>query len=340
MKLRNSNRNPNEGVNYGPAKKIIPKIQWYALSLMLLLPVLYMIGKLVFESFYPNADGIVVLEEFSINAPVDGYVESINYLQGEDVKLNSTLIKIKSPILENQIAELKNQLESLNQEKNNYQNHEISELEILQKQTLDQMAISKDYYNSLVNYRKSGIVTIMQVNEARQQYLSYEQQYKMILAKITQSKTNFETTKNQSFDTSINKINIDLIEKTEQLNMLNITAPINGAIKHISVHVGEYVTKDKNVMILSSHDQFRVLAYVDAKFLKKVHGNAKVKMILPDNTVCGGTIENTPSFTGKIYTGLDLVKLENEQKPVIVIKPDADFPVEYRVNGIEAKVLL
>lgn len=82
------------------------------------------------------------------------------------------------------------------------------------------------------------------------------------------------------------------------------------------------------------------MAFVDAKFLAKVQPGNSVRLILPNKEIYGGVVENIPSFTNKLYSGLDLIGSQNERKPVIIIKPNADFPANYKVNGIEVEVLL
>lgn len=340
FKLKQVNRNPNNKAEYGLGKKLIPRLQWYLLAAFLLLPIIYLVGKIAYDNFYPHAKGIVVAEEFNINAPIDGYVESINHLQGDKVKINMNLVKLKSPILESQIITLSRQMKVLLQQKNAYQNPEMIELEELKKQALGQIKTSKSYYDNLLVYQKQGIVTLLQLHDARQLYLNAEQQYKMILARITQTKLDFEVNKAQVFDDDIRKLELEMIDKNKQNELLNLVAPVNGTIKEIAVHNGEFVAKDKNLLVISSQDQFRILAFVDAKYLARVHAGAKVRLILPNKSIASGVIENIPSFTDKLYKGVDLVGSQNERKPVIVIKPESGFPDSYKVNGIEVEVLL
>ncbi len=340
FKLKQVNRNPNNKAEYGLGKKLIPRLQWYLLAAFLLLPIIYLVGKIAYDNFYPHAKGIVVAEEFNINAPIDGYVESINHLQGDKVKINMNLVKLKSPILESQIITLSRQMKVLLQQKNAYQNPEMIELEELKKQALGQIKTSKSYYDNLLVYQKQGIVTLLQLHDARQLYLNAEQQYKMILARITQTKLDFEVNKAQVFDDDIRKLELEMIDKNKQNELLNLVAPVNGTIKEIAVHNGEFVAKDKNLLVISSQDQFRILAFVDAKYLARVHAGAKVRLILPNKSITSGVIENIPSFTDKLYKGVDLVGSQNERKPVIVIKPESGFPDSYKVNGIEVEVLL
>lgn len=340
FKLKQVNRNPNNKAEYGLGKKLIPRLQWYLLAAFLLLPIIYLVGKIAYDNFYPHAKGIVVAEEFNINAPIDGYVESINHLQGDKVKISMNLVKLKSPILESQIITLSRQMKVLLQQKNAYQNPELIELEELKKQALGQIKTSKSYYDNLLVYQKQGIVTLLQLHDARQLYLNAEQQYKMILARITQTKLDFEVNKAQVFDDDIRKLELEMIDKNKQNELLNLVAPVNGTIKEIAVHNGEFVAKDKNLLVISSQDQFRILAFVDAKYLARVHAGAKVRLILPNKSITSGVIENIPSFTDKLYKGVDLVGSQNERKPVIVIKPESGFPDSYKVNGIEVEVLL
>lgn len=340
FKLKQVNRNPNNKAEYGLGKKLIPRLQWYLLAAFLLLPIIYLVGKIAYDNFYPHAKGIVVAEEFNINAPIDGYVESINHLQGDKVKISMNLVKLKSPILESQIITLSRQMKVLLQQKNAYQNPELIELEELKKQALGQIKTSKSYYDNLLVYQKQGIVTLLQLHDARQLYLNAEQQYKMILARITQTKLDFEVNKAQVFDDDIRKLEMEMIDKNKQNELLNLVAPVNGTIKEIAVHNGEFVAKDKNILVISSQDQFRILAFVDAKYLAKVNAGARVRLILPNKSMASGVIENIPSFTDKLYKGVDLVGSQNERKPVIVIKPESGFPDSYKVNGIEVEVLL
>lgn len=340
LKLKQLNRNPNDKANYSSGKKIVPKIQWYLLATFLLLPIIYLLGKIIYDNFYPHANGIIVAEEFTVNAPNEGYIKRINIQQGSKVLAGELLVEIKSEIIESQMTELNHQKQKLSEDKKAYKNTEITELNELKVQAFAQIKSSKEYYQNLLAYQKQGVVTLLQLHDAQLQYLSAQQEYKMIIARITQTRLNFEVNNLQIFDDDIRKLEIELNILNNQRASLKLIAPINGSIKDIAVHKGEFVTKDKAILIISSLDHFRVLAFVDAKFLAKVQPGNSVRLILPNKEIYGGVVENIPSFTNKLYSGLDLIGSQNERKPVIIIKPNADFPANYKVNGIEVEVLL
>ena len=48
--------------------------------------------------------------------------------------------------------------------------------------------------------------------------------------------------------------------------MLILNAPIDGDVKEINVHIGEFIAQDKNTIILSSHDQFRIIAFINSSY--------------------------------------------------------------------------
>lgn len=185
LKLKQLNRNPNDKANYSSGKKIVPKIQWYLLATFLLLPIIYLLGKIIYDNFYPHANGIIVAEEFTVNAPNEGYIKRINIQQGSKVLAGELLVEIKSEIIESQMTELNHQKQKLSEDKKAYKNTEITELNELKVQAFAQIKSSKEYYQNLLAYQKQGVVTLLQLHDAQLQYLSAQQEYKMIIARIT-----------------------------------------------------------------------------------------------------------------------------------------------------------
>ena len=106
LKWRKSQSTQIQQVKYGAAKKLFPKIQWYTLALVLCLPIIYLVGKIIYDNFYPHATGIITSEEVELSAPMDSYVSKIYTKQGRNVFIGESIVQLNSPQLDAEILTL------------------------------------------------------------------------------------------------------------------------------------------------------------------------------------------------------------------------------------------
>ena len=340
FKWRKPQSNKIQQVQYGAAKKLFPRLQWYTLALVLCLPIVYLVGKIVYNNFYPHANGIITSEEIELSAPMDTYVAKVYAEQGQNVHIGESLIQLSSPQLESEISILNSQLANLLQEKNSYTNHELVTLQDMKQSAFAQYQATRKFYYAMLEYRKDGAVSLLSLNDARLQMINSQRSYEMVLARIQQNQQEFDVNKAQVFDTNIRNLELQIASKTKQQQLLALNSPINGAIKLIDKGMGEYVSKDKTVVILSSVNNFRVIAFVEPKYLNKITVGMKVRIILPNKQFTYGVVENIPQFTDQIYKGLALINDANDLKPIIIIKPSENFPNNFKINGVAVEVLL
>lgn len=340
FKLRKSTPDKLYQVKYGSAKKIIPRLQWYALAICLCLPLIYWLSLILYNNFYPHADGLLVSEEYLLSAPSDAYVGQIYVNQGQEVKTGANVIQLISPPLESEINTLQQQRVELNHQKAAYINTEISKLIPMKALAAQQISRAQKYYNYIASYRESGAVSLLQMHDAQMELTTAQQSYMAILAQIEQNQRNFAVNRAQVFDNNLRQIELLLALKVKQRQLLLIHSPIIGAIKEIPIHIGEFVPKDKTIAILASKNSFRVIAFVQSKYLSRLKVGNTVRIILPNHSFYPGKIINVPQFTDKIYKGIDLIHETNEQKPIIIIQPGTNFPAQYKINGIQVQILL
>jgi hypothetical protein len=115
MKIKFSNppSSPNEvnglKVDYAPPKRPISKWRFRVVLLLFLLPFLvfggYLAYKVLYNLFFINAPGYLITRQVTIKAPYDGTIVYIKK-QGDNVRKNEIIAKIKNPIIENQYREL------------------------------------------------------------------------------------------------------------------------------------------------------------------------------------------------------------------------------------------
>ena len=340
FKFRKANQELNNQANYAPGKKYMPKLQWYIIVAVLCLPIVLIILYIMYSHYYPHAKGVITTEEFVLNAPEAGFVKQVFVAQGRLVVKGDSLVLLSSPVLESEIALLEQQIKELKTEENSFKNYELATLE----KSLDLAAIdmqsNQSYYEKLLSYQSRGMVTLLQLNQAKSEYLQSQNSYRNILAQISQSKIDFSVKKTEVFGDDIRKLEQEINQKMSQKSLLLIKAPTSAAVKEIAASNGEYIDQDKEVIVLASLDNFRIVAFIDSKYLKSAKLGSSVRIIMPNKTIVNGVIENIPKFTDRLYKGIDLVSEEGEKKVVLVIKPSDDFPEEYKISGIQVEVLL
>lgn len=94
-----SDRDPtvknNVKIPYGEAKRKSHTARWVLVLLVLLSPVIYLGGKIIYEQAVPCSVGAVLIEKIVVNAAYPGVVEEIHYREGDVIQVDDTLLRLK-----------------------------------------------------------------------------------------------------------------------------------------------------------------------------------------------------------------------------------------------------
>ncbi len=100
-------------VSYGPAKRAKASIRFTLILLVVLSPAIYLLYKFIKTEFLVIAPGYMTMEPDIIHSPLTGYIADILVAPGETIKAGQSLLQLRDPVLEAEIAFLQKELGQL-----------------------------------------------------------------------------------------------------------------------------------------------------------------------------------------------------------------------------------
>jgi multidrug resistance efflux pump len=324
-------------VNYAPAKRQLPKWQWYGLALVLLSPLFYFIIKFLISAILITANGFITTDSVVIRAPADGYIYRISVKTGEPVAENVGLVWLESPILATQQAHISKQLTDANAKLHATDNTELESL-LIKKQTAEQhLAQTQAYYQKLSKLTQQGLVTIVDLHRAEVDYQNSEMQLNEINHQIAKNQNDFKLNVITPQRQKIASLQQQLAELEVNQGLLQISAPAAGTVIAIHNQAHEYVSKGQEIMAIATNEAYYVKALLDAKYTSKIKVGDSVKILLPDHQLLSGVVAQAPGFTQKTETSL--VNNNNPYTVVIKITPQDPIPKQYQIYNLPVTVV-
>lgn len=336
IQLTKTNRDKNMQVYYGSGARPAPKLRWSLVVLLLSLPLLYLAYQLTTEFLLVRFSGIVTYDSVTLRAPDAGYIKSLYILNGEKIHANQTLLQFDSPELTSELTFLEREkkritslMDSINQQD---VNDVTNELEIAKQD----IASSQQIYDSFKQYTNKGNLALLQLEEARKNYITAKKNYVSIKQKIATNKTVMEVNYKRKIFELENRI--DQIKA--KMQSFSMRSPNEGTIMSISTHVGEFVSPGQSLLTLVTDKNLRIVVFVDPKYMEEVYRGKKVILRFPNNEIVKGHIVNTPSFAEQTPLSQINPMAKRENKLIAIVQPDTNIPKAYQIFGIPVSAKL
>ncbi len=310
-------------VNYPPARRPFAKWRFRLVLFLFLFPFLFYLLYLLYHYIVIIEPGFVLLKEIRIKAPLEGKIVELKP-QNSYVKQHEVIIRLQNELLRIRYEKLKKKIEF--------------DTKML-KQRLASAKTQMQMYKKIFEYRdaeykklaalsKKGVVTQLDLSNAMMQ--------------LESAKLAFVNARN-SYENAI-QARRDLIEDEmrleelkEQLEMLNIRAPIEGVITQYLAAYGEYVSKDDELALMNYLTP-TIEVYLSAKNIKHARVGKEVVVILPDGNSIDAVISGVQKRVVKTPAGLKRFFSHETYSLVLQLKLFEPFPKEMAINHLPVHV--
>lgn len=335
FKTPKTNHQPQRG--HAPVKRNVSKWQWYLLLLILLSPLIFMGVKFFGNLWFVKASGVVAFEPVQIKAPADGYIKQVNVDKGDRVKSNQLLIKFHSPTIDKRIQLLKQELNTLQHEKNQTSNQQKASLKQMQQQAQTNVKKSLAFYKRFKDYEDRGLISQMQLKDAWEDVHKARNQLLDIKRRLQASQQSHDFTIERQYNKRIREIKTQLAKLTNLQKRFDIKMHQPVTVKHVAVHTGEYVTQGQILLHLVTHSQMRIRGYIAPKHANNVYKGKSVTIELPNDTDIKGQVSSNPNLTGQRNNNDSLLKQQSNQV-VFFVKPQQPMPQKFKIHGMPVKI--
>ncbi|CAH0532828.1 hypothetical protein VST7929_00675 [Vibrio stylophorae] len=304
-KQNDPTRDQGTKVAYGQAKRGGYRLRWYLLLGLILSPILVLL-----YFFYRNfvlviAPGIVSSEPLVLRATHDAVVVSMLDKSITQVKPQELLLNLKNEVLTAEVGYLQRELDGLKGDK---EHSTAVDLQLFKqaiyeaRANLRSVEKLKKQYDS---YKKQGSVSSLDYSAMLNMYASAKQGLKQ--AQIDYDRAVSENTRVKVAGPIIQErrqLRQQLVRKQAEMASLQVYSPVAGFVVERLVVKGQRVRTGDPLIAITTLEQPKVIAYLDAKYLKDAVVGNQVTVIFPDGERFAAYVSEPTEVASKLPSQL------------------------------------
>lgn len=339
IKFKHTDDRPLEQANYAPTKRHIPKWQWYLLMLILISPIAYFMYKIANDKLLVGAPGYITFKQITIRAPNNGYLASIAVAEGSAVTKGQLLSQFISPELNKTLASLKEEIVALETIKQQNHHKNLEHLHVLKNNAEVHLAQSQTHYAKIKKLHERGLISMIELHEAWNDLNDAKTQLSTVQHQIKSSQQQYHSNMEGNYNQKIRKMKHEIEKLKTMQELFKLKSPSDGTVNKVLVHANEYISTGQTLFTITSDNHLYIKAFLNAKYITKVKKQQQVTIKLPGRTDIVGTVIDTPHYAKAEPNPSQILKRKGN-KIVLLIRPNARIPDQYRVHNLTVKIEL
>lgn len=307
------NKNPHDDhglrVHYSEAKRPGKQWRWYLILLISSLPLIYLIGLLIWDMVGIHINGRVRVTNFVVRAPVDGYVNEVFVAPQQIVESGAKLAQMTNTALQDNFDRLRLEIDTLEKEKNKM----ATQGSPLQQTTsqliqfaLEQRQFAHDRMRQYEVLFKEQAATQAEVATARSQYKATMEHLVSLRRGQSQelersiSQSQLASVEVRRISNQINQIQLETDKIGDQLQQLNLMAPEKGGlVTEIFIQPGEFLSRGQALLELILLNEAHIDAFIPPKYQDYAVVGQLVQVEFPNGEKANGKIFSVPGVMQK-----------------------------------------
>ena len=334
-------------IEYGLAKRTLPKLRWYLILLLAASPIILFFGNIIYSFVVVEAPGVIRLPTNIMRSTVSGTVSQIYVHDHDQVLEGQMLITLQNPDLEAKINRIEGDiidLESIKPIENKQQTSKVvRHLNEQLKSARKLLAFRKERLDSIQYLFDQGAATLAELSTASSQYdqasISYNNIKRDIAKEQEVSSQDIQLqTNSQQNEILRNKLKRELTLLKEQRMRQSIRASSAGKVTELPVTQGEFIASGTHLVSISTQEKASITAYLapkDARFAK-IGQTATVK--LPNGIRFPAVVESVPRLTSQVPSATAGPLGIRPRGIVVELIPKINFKDDFRVQGLPVTV--
>ncbi|OQW42918.1 MAG: secretion protein HlyD [Proteobacteria bacterium SG_bin4] len=310
MKIRFNqpeNKIPNDDrglrIQYSDAKRPGRPWRWYLILAIASLPLVYLIGKIVWESFGVEAHGRIKVTNFIVRALVEGYVQQVFFKPLEMIPAGAQLAQMVNMAIQDSHDRIGIEIDLLKAEKQKLMT-QAAQSRASSLQLLKYAQEQKDFtHQRMRQYEKlfeQGAATQAEIATVRSLYRSALENL-AVLEKT--ERLEYEKVRNmelgiapemRQITNQIGQLTLEFEKTQDQLKQLNLFASAEGMINELYVQPGEYLSRGQALLEMIFPGQVMVDAFIPPKYQDYAEVGQMVRVKFPNGDTAKARIIAVP----------------------------------------------
>ncbi|MBX3616077.1 HlyD family secretion protein [Nitrosomonas sp.] len=346
MKIRFNqpeNKIPNDDrglkIQYSDAKRPGRPWRWYLILAIASLPLVYLIGKIVWENLGIEAHGRIKVTNFIVRAPVEGYVQQIFFKPLEMIPEGVPLAQMVNVALQDSHDRIGIEIDLLTREKQKLLTQAVqsraSSLRLL-KYAQEQRDFALNRVRQYETLFDQGAATQAEIATVRSQYRSTLENLAML---EKTERMEYERVRNmeqgitpemRQLSNQISQLTLEFEKIQDQLKQLYLFTFATGMITELYAQPGEYLSRGQALLEMIFPDQVMIDAFIPPKYQNYAEEGQMVRVKFPNGDTAKARIVAVPGVMQKTSAA--------EINPLEVVRSAILAQMEF-VDAVETRLI-
>lgn len=339
--LKQSEPTRENGVQlkYAPAKRSAYKARWYLILALALSPVILFALWLYVSWVNVTSEGVVSMTPQKLVSPGEGVISEIYVQVGETVHRGTPLIRIKTPVLDAEIAQIEHELKTLidHNPLNNPALNSVLENKI--SAAKDNQIKMQEMLKEYQQLHKNQIIEKDQLNRVEQLKFQAELWYKDAQTeRLRELQAQQRNNLSGSQANQIRQMRQQLVTLKARREMFIIRSTDTATVNDITAAEGDIVGSGMELMYLSARSEAKVIAYLEPKFVDYTQLGSRVSVIFPNGFRTEAHISQPVTLIRTLPSRLADPFETNRPVLKVTLSFSEPLPARLRVEGLPVEV--
>lgn len=329
-------------VPYAPAKRAATRWRWYLILLLVSLPLLYLVGQILFSWLVVKAPGYVSLGAVQINSTAAGQLAALPVAVGDRVAAGDVLARVSSAELDRREAVLTAELNALGAQQPAAELTAGAEPLLLQRLELAAGVVehwrqNRDDVRFLFEH---GAATRAELNQAQSQLHQAELHLAGLRADLATRQ--LESARRQAPDpgreTRMEVLRAALRAIDDERALQAVASPLNGRILDVLAAEGQALATGTPLLLLGDLEKVSIFAFLAPRHARYARENQPVTIIMGDGRRLGGRVSRAPELTRRLPAAMSSPLGSRDLMLLVPVMPDQSLDARDLVEGLPVTV--
>ncbi|SNX60162.1 Multidrug resistance efflux pump [Nitrosomonas ureae] len=291
-------------VHYSEAKRPGRPWRWYSIVAISSLPIVYLLGIIIWETIAIEASGRIRVNNFSVRTAVDGYVQQIFVEPMQTVFEGKPLAELTNTPLLDSHDRLHIELNALKKE----QQKLLTQVKRSSSRSAQLSGYAQEHkrfaYNRLQHYEalfKQGAATQAEMTSAKNQYQRALEN--IVALEKAEHQEQDQSSEMRRISNQMRQMQLEFEKVRDQLQQLSLVAPAgNGIVTEVFVQPGEYLSRGQALLEIIFPEKVHIDAFIPPKYQNYAVEGQIVTVKFPNGEKTKAKIISVPGVTQKTLT--------------------------------------
>jgi multidrug resistance efflux pump len=329
-------------VSYAPAKRVMARWRWYLILILVSLPLIYLVGQILYGWLIVSAPGYVTLRKTPVNSQIAGVLLDLRVRTGETVSAGAVLARLQSEAMDGREAVLTAEREARERAL-----AAAPKLSFDHSRTQRRLSLAAE----MVAYRRrnrddvqflfeQGAATRAELQAAENRLHEALLNYENVEADLARMQAQIVRASATGEDelVRLQVVRAELAALHQAREALILHSPSAGRVLELLAEAGQSLAPGDPILLLGDTSQPEIVAYLDSRYAAYADKGQPVTVQFQNGLSVPGIVIRVPEMTRRLPAAVSSPMGSRENRLLVPIQLLPGGTPEHLVEGLPVTV--